>query len=125
MMEQMGGIEKMSVKERLVKSGIAERMIETIKKYKGTLDPEITFGVDDCNFKVEEFQDPSTNEIHTQIVIDKPNLHEYNKMKQPRVSRAFSVKNGESFGAGGEPPLTTEQFALIQEIVKEQSDKTN
>lgn len=116
------GAEKISVKDRLIKNGIAQRMIDTIKKFKGQNNPEITFGVNDCDFKVEQIEvpsrrNPNEKEIHIQIVIVMPNLQS-NKETESTVQQAFGVEEGKSFGAGGEAPLTPKQYADIQEILK-------
>ena len=129
---EMGGYtpeeKKISPRDTLVQSGIAERMIETIKKSKGTLDPEITFGVEDCDFRVKQTIIPaeesrtSQEEIHTQVIIEMPNLHPENSKNQPRVTQAFGVKEGKCFGAAGEQPLTHEQWDAIQNILTEQKE---
>ncbi len=129
---EMGGYtpeeKKGSPRDMLVQSGIAERMIESIKKSKGTLDPEITFGVEDCDFRVEQTVIPAEEsrfgqeEVHTQVIIEMPNLHPEDSKKQPRVTQAFGVEEGKSFGVAGEPPLAQEQLNTIQSILKEQKE---
>lgn len=117
---------KQSPSEMLVQSGIAERMLETIKKNRGTLDPKITFGVEDCGFRVTKTLIPAENsgtgkkETRIQVVIEMPNQHEINKIEMPRVSSAFAVEDGKAFGTAGEPPLTQEQWDTVQKILKEQ-----
>ena len=114
------GVNK-SIREnhRIVQSGIAGRMIETLKKYKGTEDPEITFGVEDCNFTVEQTFDSDFyslkgrgergGERRIQVIIEKPTGH----------TQAFSVEAGKPFGAGDEQPLTQAQFEVILNILEE------
>jgi len=106
-------------RDRIVESGVADRMLASLKEHKGTNDPEITFGVDDCDFRVEVHKDPNTDEEHTQVVIEMPNLHPENRKKQPRVTQAFGVREDQSFGAAGEKPLTQEQFQLVQELASQ------
>jgi hypothetical protein len=128
---EMGGYtpeeeKKLSPRDMLVQSGIAERMIKSIKKFKGILDPKITFGVEDCDFRVQqtvisaEKSGTGQKEMHAQVIIEMPNLHPENRKKQPRVTQAFGVKEGGSFGDAGEPPLTQEQWNTILNILKEQ-----
>ena len=105
-------------RDALVQSGIAGRMIETLKKYKGTNDPEITFGVEDCNFRVEQTFDSLKGgrkgrgerggERRIQVIIEKPTGH----------TQAFRVEAGKPFGAGNEQPLTQAQFEVILNILK-------
>lgn len=121
----MGGYtpeeKKLSPNDRLVQSGIAERIIESIKQNKGINDPEITFNIKDCNFRVEQIEDIDDRKMSTQVIVEMPNLHPINKENQPMVQRAFDVEEGGSFGAPSEQPLTSEQFAEIQKILEEQT----
>jgi hypothetical protein len=88
-------------------------MIETLKKYKGTNDPEITFGVEDCNFIVEQTFDSDFyslgGERRIQVIIETPTGD----------TQAFGVEEGKSFGAGNEQPLTQAQFEVILNILEE------
>jgi hypothetical protein len=111
-------------RDALVQSGIAARMIETLKKYKGTEDPEITFGVEDCDFRVEvtrtgrcphcnghirsEDFDFRVEETRAQVIIEMPT----------GGTQAFGVEEGRYFGAGDEEPLTKAQFEVIQKFLK-------
>ncbi len=105
-------------RDALVQSGIAARMIETLKKYKGTEDPEITFGVEDCDFRVEvsTVRCPHCNhhirsedfDFSAQVIIEMPT----------GGTQAFGVEEGRSFGAGDEEPLTKAQFEVIQKFLK-------
>ena len=101
-------------RDKIVESGIAERMLASIKKHRGTEDPEITFGIEDCDFRVQMVEDPRSDDKYPQVVIEMPNLHPENRKKQPRVTQAFGVEGNESFGAADEAPLTEEQFSLVQ-----------
>jgi hypothetical protein len=104
-------------RDALVQSGIAARMIETLKKYKGTEDPEITFGVEDCDFRVEVTRttdfDFRVEETRAQVIIEMPT----------GGTQAFGVEEGRSFGAGDEEPLTKAQFEVIQKFLNSMASK--
>jgi hypothetical protein len=90
-----------ALKDRFIESGIADKLLTYMKEHKGTLDPEITFGVNDCNFSIErknESSDPEEQEMYTQIIVEHPNLHPLNKESQPMVTMAFDPA---MFGATG------------------------
>lgn len=115
---------KLSPRDRLIQSGIAERMLESITKPKHieSLDPGVTFGVKDCDFRVVQFKDEN-DEVRTQIIIEMPNLRPENNKKEPRIIRAFAVKEGKKFG--GDRKLNEEQYALVQTLLKEQAENQN
>ena len=77
-------------RNKIIKSGIAERILYLMKKYKPKLDPEITFGIEDCNFMVEVIQDPG-EEKHVRIVIEHPNLMQRGSSM---VEGAYGVEKG-------------------------------
>jgi hypothetical protein len=124
--ERGGEREPLSESGKLKESGIAQRMVDSIKKYRGENDPEIIFGVEDCNFSVEQMKrmNPKTKkyETHTQAIIQMPNLKRTSERDSLTVQRGFGVEKGKSFGAASEAPLTDEQFELIQEIIKEKQE---
>lgn len=100
------------VSNKIIQSGIAERMLNMLKKYKGRIDPEITYGIEDCNFIVE-----TIGTGHIQITIEHPNLKESG---DSMVHEGFGVRE-KGFGSSKEP-LTEEQLNLIQEIIREQKE---
>ncbi len=117
--------ENLSERDTLIKSGIAERILENIKKYRGLHDPEVIFGIDECHFKVELFpaEEDKEGKEKMQVVVEMPNLHPENSKEQPRVKQAFQVEKGESFGAASEPPLTDEQWRAVENIVEKKKEK--
>lgn len=106
-------------RDLIVESGIAGRILATLKRtHQGTEDPEITFGVEDCGFSVRTTEDPHTKKLHTQVIVEMPNLYPENRKTQPLVSQVFGVEAGESFGTTGEPPLSAEQLDLVMKLAR-------
>jgi len=112
---------RQTTSDRIIASGIAKRMLDTIKKGRGVQDPTITFGIKDCYFSVVKTEDPQTEREHTQVIIEMPNLHPEYKKEYPRITQAFGVEEGKSFGRASDKPLTKEQFDLVQELVSHPS----
>ena len=116
----------LSVKEMLINSGIAERMLDFIKRHKANIDPEITFGVNNCYFEVKKFTIPAgirrreQAETKIQVIIKMPSLQEKGVMTEV----SFDYEKNGHFGADVEPPLTPEQEYVIEAILKEQDKQT-
>ena len=100
-----------AVQKQLIKSGIAERMLQNVKLHNGSTLPAVTFGLNACVFWVEKVGQSIS------VVIEMPNPDPKKAQTLPRTQELFPVQNRESFGGFDEPPLTKEQFALIQKIV--------
>jgi len=117
-----------SLRQQLLDSGIAQRMLNTIKKTQGYMDPPITVSLQDCSFKVIRATDQHAGP-HTQVVITWPNEGP-NKETSPQESQAFGVRSGQAFGASNENPLTPEQYALVENLAnqweaEQRATKTN
>ena len=130
--EQQGGYQTpekkgtLSVKEMFVNSGIAQRMLDFIKRHNATTNPEVTFDINKCDFRVQKFTISADvgrreqAETKIQVIIKMPSLQEKGVMTE--VSFGYE-KNGH-FGADVEPPLTSEQEAVIEAILEEQDKQT-
>ncbi|MFA7244640.1 MAG: hypothetical protein WC070_00490 [Candidatus Magasanikbacteria bacterium] len=116
----------LSVKEMIVNSGIAERMFESIKKHDTTTNPEITFDINRCDFRVQKFTlsadvgRRAQDETKIQVIIKMPSLQE----KGIITEISFDYERNGHFGADVEPPLTPEQEGVIEAILKEQDKQT-
>ena len=107
-------IKEMSEESELITSGIAERLLENIKKYSGTHEPEITFGVEDCKFYIEEKEDVDPSGDMCNVVIEIPNLR---KGGESKVRHIFGIsEDGTNFGGESDEPLTVEQISIIKEM---------
>ncbi len=95
------------IHDQIIQSGIAEKILSVLRETRGYLDPEITFGVDDCRFSIER------KHATLFIVVDKPNLNPESSLE--RVKQNFQVSPP---GKGGIFELTEEQYNLIQELAK-------
>ena len=102
------------VDQKIKESGIAQRMLDTLKRTRGTQDPEINFGINNCKFSVKREIDPYEERvgIQTQVIIEMPDLRNPGE----RVTQAFGVREGKSFGTASEDPLTQEQMDVVNEV---------
>ncbi len=109
------------MRERIVNSGIADRMFASVKRSRGLWDSKITFGIADCDFRVGVNEHPHTGQKSIKLFIEMPNPNPKRRRELPRVERAFGVIEGESFGAADEEPLTSDQFRVVQELAGQSS----
>ena len=116
----------LSVKEMLINSGIAERMLDFIKRHNATTNPEVTFDINKCDFRVQKFTISADvgrreqAETKIQVSIKMPSLQEKGVMTEV----SFDYEKNGHFGADVEPPLTPEQEYVIEAILKEQDKQT-
>lgn len=111
--------EPLSSKEQLVQSGIAQRMLDSIIKYKGN-NEVIDFGVEDCDFKVEKEVDERTGRTEVSVNIEMPQTNPLNKEKQAKVSTSFGLNEKKRTLGANQEPLSDEQFSLIMELAQVQ-----
>jgi hypothetical protein len=99
-------------------------VLEGIKRADPLRD-SIEYNIDEYDFTVEQelYLDPKTNNKESQISINITRLDSSIPNTAPQLSLASSVrifKDG-TFGASNTEPLTSEQLAEIQNILKEQA----
>lgn len=105
---------KLLINSRIIDSGIAQIMVDTINKHnRRGLNP---IRMEDCRFSVSKEGGRLKND--TVITIEMPTPYPETSARQPTVSQDFRVVQNESFGVGSEPPLTPEQWDIIQQILQ-------
>lgn len=111
------GAESLTPREKIINSGIAERMLSVVQKWNRDPEhPERMISIDDCNFKVEVRPNPRDPErMQTHIVIEMPNLGP-NRDTSPMGMQKFRVLEDGTFGAFGDEPLTEDQLAVIRDL---------
>ncbi len=125
----ISGVEKLSVKDRLINNGVAQRVFNHLLAHNGTDNARFNFGIEDCDFTVRQVKvrddlvlddnGRPTERIDTDVVIEYPNpaFDPQKPLSLEKFTLPFVVKEGAPFG---EPnvPLTPEQISEIHALLE-------
>ena len=97
---------------QLDRAGVLDRVKTSLLKHRGTQDPTPTnIEIVDVVTEEERFGEG----FHTQVVVAMDR-------NGKRVTQAFGVREGKSFGAADEAPLTDEQYQLVMSLARKEAE---